>query len=84
MCSISPTSVPARASAVAPASRMAGDEWKSARWDRNQWSSASAPASGKTQRSRATPAASAAAAEQRMTAAPWSTWRSAVRSLVYG
>jgi len=74
--------VPARARADAAASRMAGEEWKSARWERNQWSSASAPDSGKTHRSRGTPAASAAAAEHRMAAAPWSTWRFAVRSLV--
>ena len=40
------SSMPAPASdrADPPASRMAGDEWKSSRWERNQWSSASAPA----------------------------------------
>ena len=65
-----------------PASRMAGEEWKSSRWERNQWSSASAPARGKTQRSWAMPAARAAATEQSISAAPWSTCMLAVSSLV--
>jgi hypothetical protein len=77
-----PMSVPANAVADFPASRMAGDEWKSARWERNQWSSASAPANGKTHLSRGTPAASAASAEQRTRAAPWSTCKLAVNNLV--
>ena len=70
--------------AAPAANRTAGDEWKSARWDRYQWSSASAPERGKTQRSRGTPAASATATEHRRRAAPWSTCMFAVRSLVYG
>src|SRR5665213_2052540 len=56
-------SVPARDMAERPARRAAGEEWKSARCERYQWSTASAPATGNTHRSRGTPAASAAAAE---------------------
>ena len=84
MWATSSTVAPAAASVEAPASRMAGDEWKSNRWERNQWSSASAPASGNTQRSSGTPAARAAATEQMSNAAPWSTCMLAVSSLVYG
>src|SRR5439155_23131685 len=67
-----------------PARRIAGDETKSARDDTHQWSWASAPANGNTQRSRGTPAASAAPAEQTISAAAWSVWMLAFISFGYG
>ena len=57
---------PASPSAATPASRMAGERCSSARCEMNQWSLASAPDRGKTQRSSGTPAARAASTEQTM------------------
>ena len=51
---------------------MAGEDQKLSRSENSIVSWASVPAHGNTQRSRATPAASAAAAEQRISAAAWS------------
>src|ERR1700735_1354009 len=78
------TSVPASARADRPARRAAGEEWKSARCERYQWSTASEPARGNTHRSRGTPAASAAAAEHMISAPPWSTRLFPVSNLGYG
>ena len=69
---------------VSPARRMAGEERRSARCERNQWSWASAPDSGKTHRSSGTPARRAAATEHRIRAAPWSTRSLAFMSFGYG
>ena len=66
--------MPARAKASRPARRSAGEEHRSARLDTYQWSTASVPAWRNTQRSRGTPARSAAATEQTMRPDPWSTW----------
>src|SRR5947207_6532507 len=63
---------------------MAGLEWRFWRSLTNQWSWASAPDSGKTQRSSGTPAARAASTEQRMTPAAWSVWMLAFISFGYG
>src|SRR5438067_1420784 len=75
---------PASSSAACPARRMAGEEWRSARSDTNQWSWASAPDHGKTQRSWGTPEARAASTEHMIRAAAWSVSRLAFMALVYG
>ena len=57
---------PASCRAAAPARRMAGERWSSGRSEMYQWSLASAPDWGKTQRSAGTPAPRAASTEQTM------------------
>src|SRR5689334_11752242 len=75
---------PARAKARRAQAAMAGLEWRFSRSLTNQWSWASAPDTGNTQRSSGTPAARAASTEQRMSPAAWSVWMLAFISFGYG
>ena len=84
MWAMSSGPTPARARAARPAQPMAGDECRSRRVDTTSVSWASVPASGKTHRSRGTPAASAAATEHRIRPAPCSTMLLEFIRFVYG
>src|SRR3954452_25608148 len=76
--------IPASDNALAPASRIAGEECRFSRSLTNQWSWASVPDHGNTHLSSATPAARAASTEHTMNAADWSVSRLAFMALVYG
>ena len=84
MYAISSIPTPACENAAAALAASAGERSRRSRSIVNQWSWAPADAATKTQRSRGTPAASAASADITTSAAPWSTWRFAVISFVYG